>query len=243
MRRRHEHARSRFALIPIRDINPRSRLPWVNYAILALVALAFAHQLRLGREVDQAIAAGGFVPSALERALSERSPAGLWASLQTVLTAMFLHGGWFHVLGNLMYLRVFGDNVEDRLGHVGYLCFYVASGVAGALGQFLAEPLSSTPMIGASGAIAGVLGAYVALFPAAKVVTLFPVFVFLTFIEVPAFVFLGVWSLQQLLNGFLSLGSGASGGVAWFAHLGGFALGLVVGIAARIAGPRRRRRR
>lgn len=204
---------------------------------MAGCGLAFGYQLSLEAEVGPFIREFGFVPARLAEAPLE--------GLKDAVTAMFLHGGWFHVLGNLLYLRVFGDNVEDRLGHLVYPAFYVAAGVAGALAQWAVQPDSTTPMVGASGAIAGVLGAYLVMFPKARVVTLFPVFIFLTFIEVPAVVFLGIWGLQQFLNGYASVTEATQvvDSVAWFAHIGGFVFGAVVGIVMRIRGPRSRRRK
>ncbi len=226
-------------MIPIRDINPRVKLPVVNYGLMLLCALAFLYQLSLGAQVDALIRTHGFVPDALQLALQAAQGAGGWEALvpqaQAILGAIFLHGGWFHIVGNLIYLRVFGDNLEDRFGHVPYLLFFIASGFAGAVGQYLFEPNSTVPMIGASGAIAGVLGAYMVMFPSAKVVTLFPVFVFLTFIEVPAVLFLGIWAAQQLLNGYFALGTqGESAQIAWFAHLGGLAFGCASGLGFRL---------
>jgi len=224
-------------LIPIRDINPRVRVPFVNFLLMAGCGLAFGYQLSLEDQVGAFIREYGFVPARLAEAPLD--------GLRDAVTATFLHGGWFHVLGNLLYLRVFGDNVEDRLGHLLYPLFYVAAGVAGALAQWAVQPDSTTPMVGASGAIAGVLGAYLITFPKARVVTLFPVFIFLTFIEVPAVVFLGIWSLQQFLNGYASV-TGANQvveSVAWFAHIGGFVFGALVGIGLRIRGPRRARKK
>lgn len=231
-------------MIPIRDINPRIRVPFVNYALLAACVLGFAYQILHLAEADAIVRQYGFVPASLDEALRGtdqlRSAVGL-----TVLTSMFLHGGWIHVIGNLLYLRVFGDNIEDRLGHLGYLVFYLAAGAAGALGHWLVDPTSTVPVVGASGAIAGALGAYIVLYPRARILTLFPVFIFLTFLEVPAFVFLGIWGVQQFLNGFLSVAASATsdGGVAWFAHIGGFALGVVVGGIVRLVTVARRRRR
>ena len=199
---------------------------------------AFLFQVGLQEDVEGFIAEFGFTPAIVGAALATGEPQTVGAGLLTVLTSMFLHGGWFHVIGNLLYLRVFGDNVEDRLGHLPFLLFYIASGFAGAFGQWLIHPTSSTPMVGASGAVAGVLGAYIVLFPRARVLTLFPVFIFLTFIEVPAVVFLGIWAAQQFLNGYLVLGETVAGGVAWFAHIGGFVLGLGVGGVARALGRR-----
>ncbi len=235
----------RGALIPIRDINPRLRVPLVNYALIALCVAAFLFQVGLGEEVEGLVAELGFVPARLGDALRLVDPDKQRAVALSVLTSMFLHGGWFHVIGNLLYLRVFGDNVEDRLGHLGYLLFYLGAGAAGTLGHYLADPESSVPMIGASGAIAGALGAYIVLFPRARVLTLFPIFVVFTFIEVPAFVFLGIWAVMQLANGYFSLGAGAGtdSGVAWFAHVGGFAYGAIVGVFVRATSALRRRRR
>lgn len=232
------------ALIPIRDIHPRVRLPVVNYGLIAVIGLAFLYQWYEGEStVALLIRDLGFVPGALVRAAAAgwTSPEALGAA-STMVSSLFLHQGWFHVAGNLLYLHVFGDNIEERLGHGLYLAFFFVAGAAGALAQlaFGAEP--EVPMIGASGAIAGVLGAYVVLHPAGRVVTLFPVFVFLTFIELPAVLFPWIWAAQQLLNGYLVVaGVPAAAGIAWFAHLGGFALGIAVGIAARVV--RRRRAR
>ncbi len=208
-------------------------MPVVNFALIALSALGFLFQLSLGKSVDGLLKAYGFVPERLANALASADQEALYAALVSVLTSMFLHGGWIHIIGNLLYLRVFGDNVEDRFGHLGFLLFYLASGVAAVLGQYLFDPHSTIPVVGASGCIAGVLGAYIVLFPKARVVTLFPVFIFLTFIEVPAFFFLGIWGLQQLLNGYLVLGQDVEGGVAWFAHIGGFVFGLSAGLWRR----------
>lgn len=195
----------------------------------------FLFQLGLRADVDPFVRSFGFTPRAVTEALDSGQFDALYLVGLTVLTSMFLHGGWFHIIGNLLYLRVFGDNVEDRFGHAVFLVFYLASGCAGAAGQYLYDPLSDVPMVGASGAIAGVLGAYIVLFPRARVLTLFPVFVVFTFIEVPAFVFLGIWALQQLLNGYLVVSATAmsGAGIAWFAHLGGFALGVVCGLIGR----------
>jgi rhomboid family protein len=210
-------------------------VPIVNYALLVLIGVVFLFQVSLGRGVDAMLHEYGFVPSDFGAALEDGRAELIAEKAVTILTSMFLHGGWFHVVGNVIYLRVFGDNVEDRFGHLPFLLFYVASGAAGALAQFLFDPTSSVPTIGASGGIAGVLGVYVVLFPAARVVTLFPIFIFLTFIELPAFVFLGIWALQQLLNGYLALGGGAStGGIAWFAHIGGFSLGILCGLLFKL---------
>lgn len=199
----------------------------------------FGFELSLGPEVGRFVREAGFVPRELRQALAGRSE--LLPVVQDLVTCMFLHGGWLHVIGNLLYLRVFGDNVEDRLGHLGYLVFYLVAGVAGSLAQYAFDPGSKVPLVGASGAIAGVLGAYVVLFPRARVVTLFPVFIFLTFIEVPALLFLGIWALQQFLYGWMAFEGGVlAENVAWFAHIGGFVLGLITATLYRLT--RRRKR-
>jgi membrane associated rhomboid family serine protease len=203
----------------------------VNILLMAACGVAFGYQLSLGDQLGPWIVEHAFVPQRLGSAtgLDDLGAAGV-----TIVTSMFLHGGWFHILGNLLYLRVFGDNVEDRLGHLAYPVFYLVAGTVGALAQFAAQPASVTPMVGASGAVAGVLGAYIILFPRARVVTLFPVFIFLTFIEVPAVIFLGLWALQQFLNGYASVtGPGGFERVAWFAHIGGFAFGVMCGVVMR----------
>lgn len=226
-------------MIPIRDINPRMRLPWVNYALLAGIAVVFG--LQLTQLLDGALSTHGFVPAKAAQAWTGQTP---WLPVvAAALTSLFLHGGWIHVIGNLIYLRVFGDNLEERLGHIGYLLIYVVFGIIGFAAQTLADPSSQVPVVGASGAIAGVIGAYIVIFPSSRVVTLFPVFVFLTFIEVPAVVFVGVWAAQQLLNGYLALSDGAVAEVAWFAHLGGFAAGVAVGVIYQMTAGRRRRAR
>ena len=145
----------------------------------------------------------------------------------SVVTSMFMHAGWFHILSNLWVLFIFGDNVEDRMGPIPYLIFYLLSGTAAALLQTFIFPGSSVPVIGASGAIAGVLGAYIFLFPSARVVTLIPIFLFISLIEVPALIFIGFWFVTQLFSGLASIGI-ESGGVAWWAHIGGFVVGLVI---------------
>ncbi|MEM7677426.1 MAG: rhomboid family intramembrane serine protease [Myxococcota bacterium] len=199
---------------------------------MATCVAVFAYQVSLDRNAATLIVDFGFVPARLTQALAEGGPA-LQAALLTAISAQFLHAGWIHVLGNLVYLRVFGDNVEARMGSLLYLAFYFVSGAVGLGAQYSFDPQSPVPIVGASGAIAGVLGTYIVLFPSARIVTLFPVLIFLTFVEVPAALFLGVWGLQQLLNGLLAF-EGATDRVAWFAHIGGFVFGLLVGIIARI---------
>ncbi len=214
----------------------------INYLLIAGCAAVFGYELTLGPEASAFIEAHAFVPEQLRLALG--GEGDLVDVLRRALASMFIHAGWFHVIGNVLYLRVFGDNIEDQLGHVRYLLFYLACGLAGVIGQYLAAPQNDVPMVGASGAIAGVMGAYLVLFPRARIVTLFPVLIFLTFIEVPAILFLGLWSIQQLMYGWLSLDPEAkvAGGVAWFAHIGGLSVGVLVGARLRWTRLRAKRR-
>lgn len=210
-------------MFPLRDTIPSSRRPVVTYALIALNVAVFLYEVSLGQRLEAFIFTWGLLPSQL----SLTDPA----SWLTIFTSMFLHGGWAHVGGNLLYLWIFGDNVEDRLGHGRYLLFYLATGVCAAMAQVLAHPSSPVPMVGASGAIAGVLGCYLLYFSHARVVTLVPIFFFIQLVEIPALVFLGLWFLMQLLQGAASLRGAAevTGGVAWWAHAGGFASGLLLG--------------
>jgi membrane associated rhomboid family serine protease len=213
------------AIIPIRDTIPSSRVPVVNFALIAANVIVFLYQVSLGEEILPFVERYAVIPARLLGGgpLSARE-------LMTPVTAMFLHAGWLHMLGNMLYLHIFGDNVEDTLGHGTFLCFYLACGVASFAVQILFQPASAVPNLGASGAIAGVLGAYFVRFPRARVVTLLPLFVVFTMVEIPAVVFLGLWFLFQFLSGAVSLGraSAASGGVAWWAHIGGFVAGAVL---------------
>lgn len=222
-------------MIPLRDTNPRYSFPIVNYIIIVLNVVVFLFQISLGNKIETFIYHFGLVPS---RILSDIQYYDI--NLMTflpVLSSMFLHGGWMHLIGNMLFLHVFGDNVEDRLGHLKYLLFYILSGIGASALQFFVYPFSEIPMVGASGAIAGVLGAYIVLFPRAKVLTLFPVFFFIQFLEIPAYFFLGLWFIMQLFSGMLSIGIGGdAGGVAWWAHIGGFVAGIGLLIILR---PRR----
>ena len=193
-------------MLPIRDNISAKAFPLVTLVLIAANAAVFWHELTLGRRLDGFIGAYALVPARPN-----------WPDL---VTSMFLHGGWTHVLGNVWTLWIFGDSVEHRLGKFRFLALYLMSGVAAGVFQVAAAPASAVPVIGASGAIAGVLGAYMWFFPGAKVTTVVPVFIFLHYAEVPAFLYLGVWFLTQVYSGTLSLG-----GVAWWAHVGGFLAG------------------
>ena len=204
-------------MLPIGDRNPTRTTPFVNYAIIVLNILVFVWQtiVILGGGEAWLTAGYGLVPSRIAN-----DPTG---EAFTVLTSMFMHGGLLHIAGNMLFLHIFGDNVEDELGHVRYAVFYLLSGVGAAAAQYMVDTSSQVPMVGASGAIAGVLGAYMVLHPSAPIMVLLPIGLF---IELPAWVVTGLWFAIQLYSG---LGSGAAtSGVAFFAHIGGFVAGLVL---------------
>ena len=213
-------------MIPLRDTIPAGRTAWVVRWLIALNLIGFGLELRQGAALETFFYRFGLVPSYWQ--LSRFSDVLQWPPLLlTLVSSQFLHGSLLHLGSNLLYLLIFGDNVEDRLGHARFLVFYVASGAAAGVLQLVMDPRASVPMIGASGAIAGVLGAYFLLFPFARVVTLLPLFLLWKTIEVPAFVFLGLWFLLQWWQGLSTIGQMAQvGGVAWWAHVGGFACGL-----------------
>jgi rhomboid family protein len=205
-------------MIPLRDVIPSRTTPVVTIGLILANAAVLAYELTLGhRELQRFLHDFGLVPAS--------------AGPLTVLTSMFLHGGLLHFAGNMLYLWIFGDNVEDRMGHDRFLVFYLVCGATAAALQVLAAPHSRIPMVGASGAIAGVLGAYVVMFPQSRVLTLVPIVFFFGIVEIPALVLLGVWFLFQLLLGIGTLsatGSQDVGGVAFWAHTGGFVAGAAL---------------
>jgi membrane associated rhomboid family serine protease len=208
-------------MFPVSDVIPSRTTPVVTVTLIALNAVAFLYELTLGeRELQWFVQSYGVVPAHF--------------SSLAVVTSMFLHGGWLHFLGNMLYLWIFGDNVEDRLGHGRFVLFYLGCGAAAALGQVATDPLSAVPMVGASGAIAGVMGAYFVLFPHSRVLTAVFIVFFMDLIEIPAIFFLGIWFLMQFFSGVGSLGAeAAEGGVAFWAHIVGFAIGAVTGVVWR----------
>lgn len=215
-------------MIPLKDRNPTRRLPVVNVLIIVVNIGVFLFEVSLGKGLEQFLFEFGVVPRLAVESFTT-SQITLSAVLP-LLTSMFLHGGWLHLGGNMLYLWVFGDNIEDKLGHGRYLVFYLLCGLAATVLHIVVAPMSEVPTVGASGAISGVLGAYVLLFPRARVVTLIPIFVFLQITELPALVVLGFWFVLQFFNGLISLGyeTAGMGGVAWWAHIGGFVSGLVL---------------
>jgi len=215
-------------MFPLRDNIPAKHFPYMNLFIIIVNVSLFLYELSLGPYLDRFIMEFGFIPArfVLARAEGWLDPT----RYLTIFTSMFLHGGWLHVISNMWMLWVFGDNVEDRVGHGRYLLFYFFCGVAAVMVQLWSQPLSGMPMIGASGAIAGVLGAYFLLYPNAKVLTLIPIFIFFYFAELPAFLFLGLWFFMQFLQGtsqIFAVQSAPEGGVAFWAHIGGFLSGLI----------------
>ncbi|HEX2311880.1 MAG TPA: rhomboid family intramembrane serine protease [Vicinamibacterales bacterium] len=206
-------------MIPLRDVIPSRTSPALVVTIIALNALAFLYELTLtDRQLALFVREYGVVPIDL--------------SFESVFTSMFLHGGWMHFLGNMLFLWIFGDNVEDRMGHGRFLVFYPLCGAIAAFAHVLSEPSSAVPTIGASGAVAGVMGAYFVLYPHSRILTLLPILIFWQIIEVPAVVFLGLWFLLQLFSGvdtMLMAAQGApAGGIAFWAHVAGFAAGVVL---------------
>jgi len=216
-------------MIPIRDANPSSTRPVVTIAIVIVNFGIFLYELSLGPHLDQFLIRYGLVPSIVTGAYHVAGMTGADIAARFG-TSMFLHGGWLHVIGNMWYLWIFGDNVEDRLGHVPYLFFYLACGVGSGVIDVWSNPTSTMPTIGASGAIAGVLGAYLITFPRARIMTLVPIFILPLFINLPAVFVLGAWFVVQLFNGTAAIGHAAqtTGGVAWWAHIGGFTIGMVL---------------
>jgi membrane associated rhomboid family serine protease len=213
-------------MIPIRDTIPSRRVAWVTRVILLLNIAAFALELREGPALETFLYRFGVVPT--HWIVSSSSDFLDWPQLfLALLTSQFLHGGMLHLASNMLYLWIFADNVEDRLGHARFLLLYLGSGVVAAVSQILIAPRSAIPMVGASGAIAGLLGAYLLMFPSARIVTLVPLGYFLQTIEVPAFLFLGFWFLLQWVQGLTTIGQVADvGGVAFWAHIGGFVSGM-----------------
>ncbi len=235
-------------MIPLRDNIPSSRFPVVNYALIACCAVVFF--LQAGDADGRLIQHYGMIPLRVSHPGEpivvevvqevatpfgrqivrgeEQIPDSTFHPWTTLLSCIFLHGSLMHLLGNMWFLHVFGDNIEDRLGSFGYLIFYLSCGVAASFAHYAFQPNSVIPTIGASGAVAGVMGAYMLLYPHGRVLTLVPIFFILQFIVIPAPVFLGIWFLLQLVQGTFSMGNTQAAGVAWWAHVGGFAAGYLV---------------
>ncbi|GAB4266127.1 MAG: rhomboid family intramembrane serine protease [Deferrisomatales bacterium] len=228
-------------MFPIRDTTPTRRTPYVVYALIAVNAVAFLYELGLQghpQELQRFFMHWGILPVRY----SDPRIAAHFTWVEQVLpfvTSMFLHGGFMHIIGNMWMLWIFGDNVEDWFGHGAFAAFYLLCGVASGLLHLAFNWGSPLPTIGASGAIAGVMGAYFLLYPNARVLTLVPIFFFITFLEIPAYVFLGLWFLIQFLSGTASAAAGGAGGIAWWAHIGGFVAGAAIVFLLGRGKPRR----
>jgi membrane associated rhomboid family serine protease len=229
--------------VPIKDINPTRHRPVMTVALIAINTVVFVYQWTQGVQFDHYVLAYGVTPYeithnvdlvGLVRGLPFRHEPGPPLIQLTLFTSMFMHGGWLHLLGNMLYLWIFGNNIEDILGPARFLLFYVLCGLGAHAGHILMNPNSLIPTVGASGAIAGVLAAYFLVFPTARVRCLLFLFIFIQYIEVPAAFVILFWFVLQIFGGFSSLSMGPmSGGVAWFAHVGGFLTGLfLIGVMA-----------
>jgi membrane associated rhomboid family serine protease len=207
-------------MIPLYDTLRPRHFPLVNWVLIIANVLVFVYETRLGpRALQGLIETWGVIPVRLIN-----DPSTTWV---TLLSAMFLHGGWFHLISNMWVLFIFGDNIEDRMGRMNYLVFYMLCGIAAGLLESYVLPNSALPMIGASGAIAGVLGAFLIQFPRARIASLVPILFIFTLVELPAVIYLAFWFISQLFSGFVSLEGATGGGVAWWAHIGGFVFGLL----------------
>jgi membrane associated rhomboid family serine protease len=216
-------------MIPIRDTVPSRNVPVVTWSLIAVNVLVFLYQLALPEQAQQQlILIYGIVPARFTHPAWASSVGFPPESVWPFITSQFLHGGFFHILANMWTLWIFGDNVEDRMGPPRFLVFYLVCGIASGALLWMSSPDSEVPTIGASGAIAGVLGAYLRLYPRARILTLIPILIIPFFFELPAYFFLGFWFLSQLLNGTFSVGGHAAAGVAWWAHVGGFLAGLAI---------------
>jgi membrane associated rhomboid family serine protease len=207
-------------VIPLYDTARTRRMPLITWLLIGLNAAVFVYEIGMAPAgLERFVRTWGLVPAQLFG-----QPQSEWV---TILTSMFLHGGWIHILSNMWILFIFGDNVEERMGGIRYLTFYLLSGVAAGVLQSVLMRGSAEPMIGASGAIAGVLGAYLILFPHARVASLVPILFIFTVIQVPATLFLLFWFVSQLFSGWMTLGGASGSGVAWWAHVGGFVFGIL----------------
>ncbi|MBN1379619.1 MAG: rhomboid family intramembrane serine protease [Gammaproteobacteria bacterium] len=213
-------------MIPLHDDNPTRTTPFITVTIIIACGLAFFWQLSLGEHQQAGVVAFGFIPAVFFDHTQLPPALALIPAWTTILSSMFLHGGWMHLIGNMLYLWIFGNNVEDAMGHTRFILFYLLCGIVAAMAQALPNPESTVPMIGASGAISGVLGAYLLLYPRAKVLVMIPLGFYITTMRLPAGAVLAFWFVFQILSTLLS--AGQEGGVAWGAHIGGFIAGILL---------------
>lgn len=217
-------------MIPLKNLSPRRSVPLVTLLIIVANVVVFFHQILLPPQAAEGfVMTFGLVPAKMALALAGKHYT-LPEAFLPLFTSMFLHGGWLHIIGNMWFLWIFGGNVEDRLGPLAYLLFYIVCGIGSGVTQALFSWGSQVPSIGASGAISGILGAYVVFFPATRILTLIPLFIIWFTARIPAIVFIGLWFVAQFLSGLGSLGAANTGGVAWWAHVGGFLIGLLLAL-------------
>lgn len=213
-------------MFPLHDDNPTRIVPYVTFVLLAACIAVFFWQLSLGQANNRAVFSLGVIPAVLFDMKSMPTGLDVLPAWMTIFTSMFLHGGWMHLIGNMLYLWIFGNNVEDAMGHRRFIIFYLICGIVAVMAHALVNPESETPMIGASGAISGVLGAYLLLYPRARVLVVIPVFVFIYTTRIAAGWVLGFWFVLQIFNSFIN--AGQQGGVAFGAHIGGFVAGMIL---------------
>ncbi len=215
-------------MIPLKDTTPRRSFPFITAILIAVNFAVFFHQISLSPGAGDAfVRVYGLVPKRIDLALAG-GHYSLARAFVPLFTCMFLHGGWLHIIGNMWFLWIFGGNVEDRMGSAPYLLFYILCGLGSGISQVAFSWGSAIPSIGASGAISGVLGAYIVFFPGSRILSLVPLLVIWFLWRVPAWIFIGLWFLIQFLSGLGSLATASSGGVAWWAHVGGFILGALL---------------
>jgi membrane associated rhomboid family serine protease len=224
-------------VIPLKDETPRRSTPVVTLLLIAANVAVFFYEISLApRAQDALIRTYGLVPQRIEYALAGTHGVTYAHAFGALVTCMFLHGGWLHIIGNMWFLWIFGANVEDRFGPLTYFLVYMVCGIGSGISQVAFSWGSPIPSIGASGAISGVLGAYLMFFPASRILTLIPLFIIWFTARIPAFIFILLWFAVQFLSGLGSLGAaGTGGGVAWWAHVGGFVLGLLIALESRSA--------
>ena len=211
-------------MFPLHDDNPTSSFPFITIILIISCVMVFLWQISLGPQINNAIHAFGVIPAVIFGYQSPgAAPIPAWS---TTITSMFLHGGWMHLIGNMLYLWIFGNNIEDAMGHRRFIVFYTLCGIAAVFANALPDPHSTIPMVGASGAISGVLGAYLLLFPHARVLVAIPFGIFIHTTRLAAGWVLGFWFVLQIINSLMS--SGQQGGVAWGAHIGGFVAGMLL---------------
>ncbi|MBI5026729.1 MAG: rhomboid family intramembrane serine protease [Nitrospirae bacterium] len=210
-------------MIPFKDDNPTTHFPFITISFILLNTIIFLFQFTYPGDSTTLAFSYGAIPAAI---LTMESVQPIHPAI-TVFTSMFMHGGLFHIAGNMLYLWIFGNNIEDKLGRMRFIIFYLLCGIIAAYSHAIIEPSSNVPMIGASGAVSGILGAYVLLFPKARVHTLIFLGFFIQVVRIPALIVIGFWAIIQFVNGIISTATIPQGGVAWFAHIGGFLIGIL----------------